>query len=1009
MKKTLVIALLLFFSFASTTKAQLTVSGNDPASVRWSNIKGPAFNVIYPMGLDSLAKAYSISLESYKGEVSKSLGFVPNQNYKKPLPTIIHAYNSYSNGVVTWTPRRLELYSSPQAYSPDPLPWMDNLVIHESRHVAQMQFTNHKGRKFWQYLTGELASGAFVAIYPGPAFLEGDAVVAETALTNSGRGRSADFLEYYMVSLDNGDWRNWYKWRYSSQKHYTPDYYRVGYMTFAGMRTVYDEPLFTKKYFDRMFRHKAFNVPFFNFQHTVKEVSGKRFPQAFREIEESFLKDWEKGYEERGPFMPSQQLSKTPRRFESLTGNILSGGSIYSIRSGINKPNAIMKDGKEYVGSFASSTGSLMWSEPLQRFYWSETIPDLRWEMKSSSDVRTMNADGTSRRSITHGKKYFNPAPSPNEGSISASEYLLDGRTAVCLIDGNDGTVLFRWLAPDSIQVVETAWYKGSVIASGISKAGFGLYVASDGFREVLSPQPVKIKQLRNTPDGDVCFVSDRTGVNELYALDCEDGKTVQMTNTRYGASDFVFKEDSLFYSSLRQEGRVICATALSELPVKEVDFRDIHHYDIADELSEQEKGLETPAVDTVSEPSRRYCKAGHLIHFHSWAPVYFNYDKILNLSLDKWYLAAGVGATALFQNDLSTFYGMIGYSAHENPDNPGGGWLHSGHLKLTYSGWYPVLEASIDLGDEVSKEYYRIREEGTTTWSTNREFREKPLFEGNFSTYIPFTLSSGGWQRGIIPQISYNYTNNYYSPSTVVYKKEGDQYVIVEADIHDPIPMQQMIFSLRGYTMRPVASSGIYPRLGIGAQVILREFMGKGPDYSMTDIFSPNFGAYVYGYVPGIVPEHGLKLTALYQSLPGDQSIYRSGYLSTSPRGFTSSSYLSRTLASLYPHQFKFTADYAMAIAPVDWSFLCPVTYIRNFELTAHFDYGYYFNSAETAGLYSAGLDLVAHLGNLLWIPYDTRIGVSTAYNGGRSYDYLATMSNFKRFNVGFLFSIDF
>jgi len=1009
MKRALASVFILFFFSTLLLKAQITLSGNDPASVKWNYIQGKAYNIIYPLGLDSLARSYSNAIEYYKGEVSKSIGFVPNQNYKKPLPSIIHAYTSVSNGMVTWTPRRLELYSCPQPYAPEPFPWIENLAIHESRHVAQMQFTNHKGRKFWQYLTGELAAGAFVAIYPGPAFLEGDAVVAETALSASGRGRCADFLEYYMVSFDNGDWRNWYKWRYDSQKHYTPDYYKVGYMTFAGMRTVYDEPLFTKRYFDRLFRYKSFNVPFFNMQHTVKEVSGKSFKEAFREIEEAFQKDWEKGYAERGPFMPSQQQSKTPRRYESLTGTSLVDGSLYSIRSGIDKPKAIVKDGRKYIRSFASTTSSLMWSEPLQRFFWSETVPGLRWEMQSSSDIRCMTADGKEKHSLTHRKRYFNPMPSPFDHRISVSEYLFDGKTAVRVLDGNDGSVLASFFAPDSIQVVETVWCEESIIVSGISHSGMGLYVADKGFSELLSPQPVKIKQLRNTPEGGLCFVSDRTGVNELYSFDTTTRKIFQLTNTKYGASDFVFKQDSLYYSSLRQEGRVLCSTALSDLPTKEVQYSDIHSYAIADELSKQEKSLEAPALDTLTTPSRRYRKAGHLIHFHSWAPVYFNYDKIMNLSLDKWYLTAGLGATALFQNDLSTFSGMIAYSAHPDPDRPDGAWKHSGHLKMTYSGWYPVLEATLDLGDEEAKEYYRIRENGTSEWSTNREFRGKPLFEGNFSAYIPFNLSSGGWQRGIIPQISYNYSNNYYSTSTIVYKKEGEQYIIVDADIHDPIALQQMIFSVRGYTMRPSAPSGIYPRLGIGAQVLLREFIGKGPDYSMSDIFSPNFGAYLYGYLPGIVPEHGLKLTALYQNLPGDQSIYKRSYLSTSPRGFSSSSYLSSTLSSLYPHQFKFTADYAMAIAPVDWTFLCPVTYIRNFELTAHFDYGYYFNSSEDAGLYSAGLDLVAHLGNLLWIPYDTRIGVSTAYNGGKSYDYLSTLSNFKRFNVGFIFSIDF
>ena len=65
--------------------------------------------------------------------------------------------------------------------------------------------------------------------------MEGDAVAAETALTSSGRGRSADFLEYFRVCFENGDLRDFDRWRFGSQKYYAPDYYKIGYLTVAGM------------------------------------------------------------------------------------------------------------------------------------------------------------------------------------------------------------------------------------------------------------------------------------------------------------------------------------------------------------------------------------------------------------------------------------------------------------------------------------------------------------------------------------------------------------------------------------------------------------------------------------------------------------------------------------------------------------------------------------------------------------------------------------------------------
>ena len=77
-------------------------------------------------------------------------------------------------------------------------------------------------------------------------FIEGDAVVAETALTPSGRGRTADFLNYYRIAFDNGDFRGWSQWLYGSQRNYYPNHYAMGYMTLANIRTAYDFPTLAK-------------------------------------------------------------------------------------------------------------------------------------------------------------------------------------------------------------------------------------------------------------------------------------------------------------------------------------------------------------------------------------------------------------------------------------------------------------------------------------------------------------------------------------------------------------------------------------------------------------------------------------------------------------------------------------------------------------------------------------------------------------------------------------------
>ena len=147
----------------------------------------------------------------------------------------MHAYNA-ANGSVAWAPKRMDLFTIPSPYSPEPLPWSTMLSVHEGRHVTQMQFGMTKAQRPIGWLLGEMWNIAASLVYQGMANIEGDAVIAETALTNSGRGRTADFLNYYRVAFDSGDFRKWSKWRFMSQRGYSPDHYALGYLTLGGFR-----------------------------------------------------------------------------------------------------------------------------------------------------------------------------------------------------------------------------------------------------------------------------------------------------------------------------------------------------------------------------------------------------------------------------------------------------------------------------------------------------------------------------------------------------------------------------------------------------------------------------------------------------------------------------------------------------------------------------------------------------------------------------------------------------
>lgn len=1008
------ILMLLLVCFCAS--AQFYSSGDDPGRTRWRSMSSGHYRIIYPAGNDSLALRYGLELERWRLTLGASIGYTPNGMYRNPLPVVLHGYTAVANGAVTWAPRRMDFFTCPDAVSPEPTPWITELAVHESRHAAQMQFAKGQGFGLFNVLTGEIFTGAMAALYPGPALLEGDAVVTETALTRAGRGRSADFQEHYRVSFAEGDFRDWYRWRWGSQKLFTPDHYRAGYMLVAGTRYLYDDPMFIRRYYDNILSARL-PLPFFALQKTLKQASGKGLKQTWREIAEAQQALWATDEAARGPFGPAQPLTPPRRRYTEYLSPEAVGEDIFAIQKGLTTATRLVRirpDGKaDPVRPFAGGTEQIRWSEASGRLFWSETVRDHRWTLASSGRIFYLEPGKKRARPLTREGNLFNPSPAPDSPAVAVTEYSLDGRSSVLVLDGLDGTTTGRYPAPDSLQVVETAWTGGRLVASAISPSGFGLYDVTGGYRGLYSPEPVKIKQLRSSDDG-VLFVSDRTGVNELYRLG-HDGSVFRLTNNRFGASDFLpdASGDSLTFAALSTSGRLLYREAAGE-PLA-VESGTLAPWPVADRLSQQEASIATEPFEHRGNPfsdPKPYRKLPHLLRLHSWIPLYVDYDAVASASFETISSAAGLGATAFLQNDLGTASAIVGYSAARMVSEDSSRWNHSFHGQFTYRGWYPVIELSSDIGTRYARQFRNttlINNRSRTT-TVEGEDTDLPYYRLAAKVYVPLDFSRSGWQRGIVPRIEASFSNDMVNTTEVLQKliwmigdKPGVYRVSAGSMPGRNVPMSRLTASIRGYSVLATARSAIYPRWGLGAEA------GVSMRPGAVGMFSPSAFAFLYAYVPGVMDTHGIRLSALHQTrldgrIPDNFAV-------TLPRGMTGVKDLSSFVQSRYGSQTRLTFDYAMPLLPLDWSGLCPVAYVRNFELTLHAD-GCLLGalSDDSPGfLYSAGADLSVRLGNLLWIPSATRIGISFNYNGSTISNALSSGDiTIPATHFGLIFSVD-
>ena len=1004
--KLLILALLCTAVFPA--KAQFVLTGDDPGYLRWYSIDTPYYKIIYPEGADSLAVNYGTLLEKFRPAIGLSLGFVPGEGQLR-MPVVLHTHSPVSNGSVAWAPRRMDLFTLPEPYGSDPAPWEVQLASHEPRHQAQLELDRHGFIRFFSYIVGQVWDPAVFQLYLSRCLSEGDAVTVETGLVAGSRARTADFLNFYQVALDAGDYRSWYRWRYGSYKRFTPDLYRLGYITVAGSRALYQDPLILSNALDKS-RKNPLLLGTLNLQRVIRDRSGLKFKEAFPRILDYFNSTWQEDAAARAPFTPSRQLSAQedfPVDYKDLAEL---DGRLFLKRSGYLRATELGEWlGGEFrpIRPFASGTSSFQSDSVNGRLYWSETIGHPRWSLDGKSIVRYFTPLTGKVTDLTSDGRLYNPAPSPDGTRVAVVEYPHNGGSSVEVLSAADGKVLRRVTAPDGIQASEVVWIGETLYVSGVSEGGYGIYsISPDGnWKTELGPSVQKLVNL--SASGNILqWTSDLDGANALYCFDTDSRDLTQLTSTRFGSRDFCFVGDTLYSVSQTLGGQMLFKTPADSLLARKADFSREHVYPIEDRITRQERSFRKELVEEVEISSpKRYRKFPHLMRFHSWAPIFFDYDNVSSMSMDYLFSGAAPGVTGYFQNTLGTMSGMLGFAFRPDPYQMET-WRPSLHAKFKYSGLYPVIEGTFDFGDSMADVVVRakIKDGEEISYAVVDGSREKLQVSGTLRAYIPWGFSKGGVSWGFVPQLSYGISNSLFDNSTrgvTITEKDPQTGEIKDYEwdaghVPEYVPMQRLGISARAYVMRSRARSQVYPRWGAGLEA------GFSIRPGMTGTFAPNAYVYGYGYLPGIWRTQGLKLTGMFQrSVSMSSDVFQLGELAanTIPRGFSAAARMQA--GRIYPWQVNASASYAVPVYVGDIA-LPPILYIRNFLVIPNFDFTLLPGNDN---LWSAGADITAEMGKFV-APFDCSLGVSVSYLGGSAFE---TVGQTDRWSVGLIMSYDF
>ncbi len=972
MKKLFLFVTILALSSWSAS-AQYYKMGNDPIGQKWSSIKSENYNLIYPREQDSLARLYLWHLETKRESVLSPLHISPRR-----IPVIMHGHTTMSNGVVTWAPRRTEFITTPDAYSSEPSDWMSHVVTHEMRHIGQVEHFTKGIYKVFYYPLGEQVTGLGLLLMASKINMEGDAVIAETELSNTGRGRNADFQKLMRTLYINEEFRSFDRLRFGSKKDYSPNIYEFGYnyLGYARIKSGrYD-------IIGDIFRYPVkywWHIPILAGPESYIPGLMESRVKLFKESQFALSKMWKADDQSRGVFTNSTNLKRKIERhqYAEYSSPIYIDvqlskhyGKTLAIKWGMNSAHKLVEIGpngaEKYLRQFNQVSSRLVYNGK-DMIYWTETVTADAATLRDWSVVYSYNILTGRTRKISSKTRYFNPAPSKDGSRLAVAEYPFEGSTFLVELDAAEGTVLSRTEAPLKGQIRESVYIGEDIYASVVQPKGIGLYKLCNGtWTEVVKPQSQSIINLRAI-NGDLYFTSDLDGVNNIYTYNLSSEKLTRITNSRYGA-DYPYIDPAtgnLYYSQYGLLGYAPVVTEPEERDSTVKSFDKPYKFPVAEALAAQirEQGVTapeglTPGIDSINTfdtskfPSKKYNKLAHSFKVHSWFPFHVDVAGIMTFSFEHITHVASLGATVLSQNLLGTTVSSISYGWVK--DTYTDKMFHSGHIKLnTRIVGNLDLELRFDVNNRdalltVADPADIDRFDDPTIKVNDRVYERlnTPLIQTSALLSYPLNFNSDGWYRSFTPYVSYTFKNDKYME--VLPENANDPNTEYNVNLHYTHDLK---YGFVYGQVIPTATSQIFPRWGFGLTTLGSNMLETG------DLFGTLMFLHGYVYFPGLSHTQGLKITLTYQEQFMEGKTYYRAYADL-PRGYTH-----RPDGGVYFPMQRYamvTADYAIPMYPGEFS-IGPLFYFQRLQLIPFCDFARDFTpGGNTRNYLSWGADFL-------------------------------------------------
>ena len=880
------------------------------------------------------------------------------------VPVILHTQSVISNAMVLWAPKRMEYYTCPSQHS-YAQEWLEQLAVHEFRHVVQMEKFNQGITKALYYPIGEQAVASILGLYLPLWWLEGDAVCSETGLTKTGRGRNPDFaMEVRAYTLAKKKY-SYEKAIFGSYKDYIPDYYKIGYLLVANARNHYGYEMWDKT-MNRIARRPYSITPFnkgiktytgggkvkfykstmseldslwslqlnqntyTTFQRINKEKKGFANYDNPVYINDSLILVEKAGLDEMGKYIivSKERGEKIPQislktHAESAAANV--GRFVLIDRKG--KEKTIFTPGSYYPETLAANDSLIVWSEKTY---------DPRWDNRNYAVIKKYDLKKHKAVQLTKKSRYFVPALSHDGKTIAVVEHTPVNECYIVLLDACNGKQIKKISAPQNYFLMTPSFSKDdkTIVAVAISGKGKGIITINTETNAVKIILPFDFTEIARPCyyKNYLLFTGAYSGVDNIYAIDKISSSIWQVTSSRLGAYDACVSKDEskLLYSEYTANGFDVAEMPLDPAkwkPLKEVKDNSIKLYEA---IEKQEAGnICTQNADSIVFPVKNYRRIPHAINVHSWAPVSINIDK---MSLQP-------GVSIMSQDKLSNTFATIGYAF--NTQEQTGKYF----AELSYRGLYPIFDLKYENGERAD---YSVDTAGIKTKYT---WHESDLITG---FRVPLNLSKGKYLRAIQPQISSTLIN--ISPTALT----PDTFINGAINTLD---YRLYFFNILKSSIRDIS-----PRWGQ-----LFDFNYRHTPFNGNNLRS-FFSAEAILNFPGLLKHHTIRLYGGYQQKKNYEYVFSD--LLPYPHGYTKQSNAELKTGSV---------DYIFPLFYPDWK-IGSLAYFKRFRGDLFFDYAEGLTKNITTYYCSTGIELYTDV-HLLRFLAPFNLGVRYIYlpNSGK------------------------